>query len=285
MGYGRISSMEGVGPLAHFTTTSHRFDNETIADFTTNGQWNVDKLIRSAPQSHLHTILSKQIQLQQTSTDQAVWSLNSNGLFTVSTAWDIIREKRTKTKINSYTWNRHIPFKCSFLLWRTIRGKLPTNEKLSAFGIEPSDCYCCHSPGEDTIEHIFNTGNFARAVWKYFAVSLGMPTDLLPLRNMIMRWWNSSHDNDAHKLILQSTPIFICWSLWKNRCAKKYGGNQSNIARVKHLVILDTFKLLRTAFPYISWPMGWNKLCTFIEKCTHNTKVTAVSWTKPPTRW
>ncbi|WMV50078.1 hypothetical protein MTR67_043463 [Solanum verrucosum] len=158
----------GVGPLAQFTTNSHRFDNETIADFMANGQWNVDKLIQLAPQNQLHTILSTQLQLQHTSSDQAVWKFNSIGLFTVSSAWDIIREKRTKTKINSYTWNHYIPFKCSFLLWRTIRGKLPTNERLDSFGIEQRDCYCCHSPGFDTIEHIFNLGNLAKIVWKFF---------------------------------------------------------------------------------------------------------------------
>ncbi|KAG5631525.1 hypothetical protein H5410_003242 [Solanum commersonii] len=37
-----------------------------------------------------------------------------------------------------------------------------------------------------------------------------IPTDHLPLRNMIIRWWSSTHNNEAHKLILQSTPIFIC---------------------------------------------------------------------------
>ncbi|XP_015166827.1 uncharacterized protein [Solanum tuberosum] len=164
----------------------HRFDNETIADFTTNGQWNVDKLNQFAPQNQLHKILSTQLQLQHTSSDQAVWNLNANGLFTISSAWDIIREKRTKTKSNSYTWNRNIPFKCSFLLWRTIRGKIPTYEKLASFGIEPSERYCCHSPGADTIDHIFNSGNLAKNVWKFFAIPLGIPTDFLPLRSMIM---------------------------------------------------------------------------------------------------
>ncbi|KAK4724116.1 hypothetical protein R3W88_026895 [Solanum pinnatisectum] len=49
---------------------------------------------------------------------------------------------------------------------------------------------------------------------------------------MIMRWWNATHTNEAHKLILQSTPIFICWNLWKNRCSKKYGG--------KHLALQES---------------------------------------------
>ncbi|KAK4733711.1 hypothetical protein R3W88_007972 [Solanum pinnatisectum] len=69
---------------------------------------------------------------------------------------------------------------------------------------------------------------------------------------MIMRWWSCTYNNEAHQLILQVIPIFICWNLWKNRCAVKYGGKQSNMTRLKHLVILDRFKLLQTKFPYIS---------------------------------
>ncbi|XP_049399717.1 uncharacterized protein LOC125863742 [Solanum stenotomum] len=275
----------GVGPLAQYTTASNRFNNEPVSDFIEEGQWNMNKVIQSAPPGQVHNILSTQLQLQNGQPDLAVWNPNTSGQFTVSFAWNCIREKREKTKFNTCTWQKNIPFKCSFLLWRAIRGKLPTNEKLASFGIEPSECHCCHSPGTDTIEHIFNSGNFAKNVWKFFATALGIQTDPLPLRNMIMRWWSLNHNNEAHKLILQSTPIFICWNLWKNRCAKKYGRKQSNMARVKHLVILDTFKLLHTAFPYISWPWEWSKLCTLIEKCTHDIKVTVVQWIKPPDRW
>ncbi|KAK6791450.1 hypothetical protein RDI58_010531 [Solanum bulbocastanum] len=275
----------GVGPLAQFSNNSNRFNNDKVSDFIEGGQWNIRKVSQLAPQEQVHKILSFQIQLQQGQQDQAVWILNSNGIFSVSSAWNIIRETREKTKFNTYTWHKSIPFKCSFLLWRTIRGKLPTNEKLAIFGVEPNRCYCCYAPGFDTIEHTFNSGSFAKNIWRYFAVSLGIQTDPLPLRNTIMRWWNTNHNNKAHKLILQSTPIFICWNLWKNRCSKKYGGKQSSIARVKHLVMLDTFKLLQTTFHYINWPLEWWRLCKLIEKCTHETKVTMVQWTKPPDKW
>ncbi|KAK6780041.1 hypothetical protein RDI58_022225 [Solanum bulbocastanum] len=275
----------GVGPLAHFTTNSNRFNNDKVIDFMEEGQWNTRKVIQLGPQEQIQNILSLQVHLQQGQQDLAVWTLTSNGKFSVSSAWNNIRETREKTKINTYTWHKSIPFKCSFLLWRAIRGKLPTNEKLVRFGVEPNRCYCCYSPDFDTIEHTFNSGHFARKIWKYFAASLGIQSDPLPLRNTIMRWWNTNHNNEAHKLILQSTPIFICWNLWKNRCAKKFGGKQSNTARVKFLVTLDTVRLLHTTFPYIKWPVEWTSLCTVIEGCTHDTKVTAVKWIKPPDTW
>ncbi|WMV46844.1 hypothetical protein MTR67_040229 [Solanum verrucosum] len=246
-----------------------------------NGQWDIERVIQQVPPTYVPSILSTQLHLQQGLPDLPILSLTTNGEFSFSSAWNEIREKRTKTKINTCTWHKNIPFKCSFLVWRAIRSKLPTNEKINSFGGEPSDCYCCNNMGMDTIEHTFNSGKFAKYMWKYFADSLGMQT----LRYLLMRWWSTEYKNKAHKLIMQSTPIFICWNLWKNRCVKKYGGKHSNIAKVKFAVFKDTFRLLHTVFPYIEWPSSWTKLVPMIEGCTHETKVTLVQWNKPQNQW
>ncbi|KAH0699154.1 hypothetical protein KY284_013369 [Solanum tuberosum] len=275
----------GVGPLAQFTEDNNRFNNDTVSEFIEEVQWNINKIIQLASPTQVHNILATQLQLQQDIPNQPVWNLNCNGVFTCTSAWNSIREQRTKTKINTHTWHRNIPFKCFFLLWRALRGRLPTNEKLSNFGIEPANCLCCHPAGVDTIDHIFNAGIFAKKVWKFYVDSLGIQTGYIPLRYMIMRWWENNYKNEAHKLNLQSTPIFICWNLWKNRCAIKYEGKQSNIARVKFLVFKDTFKLLHIVFPYITWPSSWMGTVILIEKCFHETKVTFVQWMKPPDVW
>ncbi|WMV39067.1 hypothetical protein MTR67_032452 [Solanum verrucosum] len=152
----------GVGPLAQFTEDNNRFNNDTVSEFIEEGQWNINKIIQLAPPTQMHNILATQLQLQQGIPDQPVWNLNCNDVFTCTSAWNSIREQRTKTKINTHTWHRNIPFKCSFLLWRALRDMLPTNEKLSSFDIEPADCLCCHPTGVDTIDHIFNAGIFAK---------------------------------------------------------------------------------------------------------------------------
>ncbi|KAH0696585.1 hypothetical protein KY289_014067 [Solanum tuberosum] len=79
--------------------------------------------------------------------------------------------------------------------------------------------------------------------------------------------------------------IFAKKNLWKNGCAIKYEGKQSNISRVKFLVFKDTFKLLHTVFPYITWPSSWMETVILNEKCFHETNVTLVQWMKPPDVW
>lgn len=82
-------------------------------------------------------ILNTTIHYQEGTLDEAVWTLNDSGLFTCSSAWEIIRKKKTKTMTSTYIWYKHIPFKSSSLLWRALRGKLPTNDNLATFGVEP----------------------------------------------------------------------------------------------------------------------------------------------------
>lgn len=57
------------------------------------------------------------------------------------------------------------------------------------------------------------------------------------------------------------------------------------MSRVKYLVIKDSFFLLKTAFPYITWPTSWNGLVNLAERCSHDFKITPVHWSKPPDNW
>lgn len=120
------------------------------------------------------------------------------------------------------------------------------------------------------------------SVWKSFAASCGLSTDFLPLHHYVMRWWSADLKNKVHKLLFQAAPIFICWNLWKNRCASRYAGKKSNLSRVNFLVFRDTFFLMKTAYPYITWYANWIDLVKLVEKCTHITMITPVLWSKPP---
>ena len=73
---------------------------------------------------------------------------------------------------------RNTPFKASFLLWRSLNGKLPTSEKLKFFCLEPSSCfYCRNMAGSDTINHIFSNAEFPREVRRYFANTVLLEVD------------------------------------------------------------------------------------------------------------
>ncbi|KAH0746409.1 hypothetical protein KY285_008066 [Solanum tuberosum] len=134
---------------------------------------------------------------------------------------------------NTHTWNKNVPFKASFLLWRELRSKLPTNERIANFGSELVKGSCCRIQEWDDIDHIFIFVPFANHIWAFFSILFGFNHMHLPLKNHLMNWWGLETKNRAHKMLIQALPIFISWNLWKSRCASKYGGRQLSIPRVK----------------------------------------------------
>jgi len=133
----------GKRALATYNTSISSLNNATIAHFLVNGKWNERKLRQLVPPLLIPSILNTNFQFVQGVKDIAVWRLTEAGEFTCKSAWEMCRKKKATAVLNSQIWHRYIPFKMSFLLWRAIRYKLPTNESLANFGVEPVKCYCC----------------------------------------------------------------------------------------------------------------------------------------------
>lgn len=271
----------GIGALAQHRIVGTRPGSTKVSQFLIDGRWNEEMIRQHVSPLLVPQILSTQFHFQEGVADTPIWKPNESGTFTCSSAWELVRAKKEKTRLNTNIWHKSIPFKISFLLWRALRGKLPTNDRITQFGSTLVDCFCCNRTAPETIDHVLVSGHFARHIWQFFAGHLGSNYAAAPLHFFLLKWWATEHKNDAHKLLIHATPIFICWNLWKNRCASKYGGKKSNSARVKFLVFKDIYFLLAASFPHISWPTSWNDLVSIVEKCSHDVKVTSITWKKP----
>lgn len=153
--------------------------------FLEYGHWKVGMVTQFGSPQNVSSILATQFNFQTSIPDQPIWKPNTKSDFSCSSAWNVIRMQRTKKKINTYTLNKNIPFKCSFLLCRAFGGKVPTNEKITSFVHDPTVCYRCYTPVMDTIDHIFVTGTFATNVWKFLHIHCKFPTHINPLDNML----------------------------------------------------------------------------------------------------
>ncbi|XP_075103442.1 uncharacterized protein LOC142178023 [Nicotiana tabacum] len=174
------------------------------------------------------------------------------------------------------------PVKWSFCLWRALRNKLPTDDRVVSFG-QPTvtRCVCCVRPQGESIDHIFSKGHFARIVWKKFSGIAGPHTDDLSLRQLLIKWWLMKANNAVHKLLLDTTPVIICWNHWKNKCGAKYGNMSSSITRVLFAIHSDILPLLKTSYPQIQWPPNWIDIYILAENVKHITTTTQVEWVKP----
>ena len=129
----------------------------------------------------------------------------------------------------------------SFLVWRALRQKLPTNDKMITFGIEPAKCFCCIKQGWDDMNHIFTNGHFAAHFWNFRAGLWGIIYQQTHLKHLLLNWESDNHRNEIHRNITQSLPIVVCWNLWNNRCSAKYGWKKSSISRVKYLILAKRY--------------------------------------------
>ncbi|KAK4707378.1 hypothetical protein R3W88_033067 [Solanum pinnatisectum] len=258
-------------------------NSSTIAHFLINGKWNERKLRQQVPPLLIPHILSTSFQHQQGLKDTAIWKPTEAGNFSCVSAREICRHRKDTTGINSQLWNKNIPFKMSFLLWRALRNKLPTNENLANFGVEPVKCFCCINQGWDDVYHIFNEGHFAAHIWNYFTGPMGVNFLQPSLTSRLLNLGEIQGKNEAHKTLIQALPIVICWNLWKNRCSVKYGDKKPNSSRVKYMVLKGILFHLNSAFPYIQWPLKWIEVFDMIEKCKHDVKVTPIIWKTTPT--
>ncbi|XP_015167661.1 uncharacterized protein [Solanum tuberosum] len=179
----------GEGQLAQHCDHITSLNNTHVSYFIENGTWNETLLRQKVPPLLIPKILSCRIHYQAGVEDTSVWKPKENGVFSCSSAWNICREKKDSNILSKLIWHTHIPFKISFLLWRALRSKLPTNEKITTFGVAPVSCSCCNRPGNDEINHIFVNGNFANYIWKFFSAPCGIKHDQMYLRNLLNCWW------------------------------------------------------------------------------------------------
>ncbi|KAL3324663.1 hypothetical protein AABB24_038666 [Solanum stoloniferum] len=115
-----------------------------------------------------HILENIRPKVEEGAMDRPWWMGNSCETFTVKSAyewWNSI-------------WNRGVPFKINFLLWRSRKGRIATEDNLQRMRISmASRCYCCNNYEQETMIHLFLTAPIAIKLWKQFATCAGIKTD------------------------------------------------------------------------------------------------------------
>uniref|UniRef100_A0A251UX75 Putative reverse transcriptase zinc-binding domain-containing protein n=1 Tax=Helianthus annuus TaxID=4232 RepID=A0A251UX75_HELAN len=98
--------------------------------------------------------------------DKWSWSLDSNGLFSVSGLRTCLVQNNQTAAATVYSWNRWIPLKVNFLVWRLNLNRLSTRVSLLRRGVQVPSALCelCRDEEEST-EDVFCTCPFTQKVW------------------------------------------------------------------------------------------------------------------------
>ncbi|KAH0776581.1 hypothetical protein KY290_007992 [Solanum tuberosum] len=102
--------------------------------------------------------------------DVAWWMANSQGRFKVKSAWDLMRSKHEQKRDYDLIWNRGLPFKINFFLWRVWKRRISTDDNLERMKINiVSRCWCCDKKKKETITHLFLTAPIVAKLWRVSA--------------------------------------------------------------------------------------------------------------------
>ncbi|VFQ76034.1 unnamed protein product [Cuscuta campestris] len=191
--------------------------------------------------------------------DIPVWTPSTDGKFTLASAKELLRPRRhdeVEDIMLKWCWQKHLPYKMSFLAWRVLERRLPTDDVLARFGFAlPSRCLCCSPPGRETITHIFYHGSMARRVWTYFTQSARIRGTHHSLRSVL--------------------------SIYYAAC--KYGDACPNFARIIFRVATAVSECI-----YRRWPSGgllpsrWSVIMEHVRRGFGCRRVVPIGWVPPP---
>lgn len=145
--------------------------------------------------------------------DKPIWKRDSKRVFTISSAWEILREKRNHHSADSKIWHKLVPLKMTLLTWRAIHNCIPTDERVSKMGFQMvAKCYCCNSHTMKNTEHLFCTGEFSKVVWTNFFAPFGITCmNVIPRLStqFLYSWWNYRAINIVTSFVAKVLPPIV----------------------------------------------------------------------------
>ncbi|KAH0650294.1 hypothetical protein KY284_030206 [Solanum tuberosum] len=255
-----------------------------VKNFIRNGEWDRQKL-RELISAEMTEYIVESIapNFEEGAVDKPWWMGNSSGEFTVKSAYDCVRHKKAEDWWWRCIWSKGVPFKINFLLWRTWKKRIATEDNLKKMRISiASRCYCCESHDQESIAHLFLTAPIAQKLWKQFASCAGVQIEE-GLQHTITQWWRASHKPKL-RAIFQVVPAILMWELWKRRNARRHGRNVT-YEQLMQQCQKGIFQLLKVLYPWIDIPTDWKGVVEVLTKYKPKLYHHRVTWEKPQLGW
>lgn len=172
----------------------------------------------------------------------------------------------------------------SFLVWRVLKGKIPTNDVLKRFGYSiVFGCSCCAiDRGVESINHIFSTCATIKKVWQHIAGPLGILLSSWCIRATLTNWGKVKGMTRLQRYILKRIPVIVMWELWVHHTQCKYCEESPSIARIMFQICKDVNECLHRKWK--GWDLNvrsWNVLVDKMFSLKDRRVVAIKKWSRP----
>nr|XP_027068031.1 uncharacterized protein LOC113693644 [Coffea arabica] len=201
-----------------------------VAEFIASDGWDETRLGRWVPGFVIQAI--KEVPHDLARKDMMVWLPSPTGCFTVKSAWEVLRQRKHRSLVDSLLWPSVLPAKMSFLAWRLVRNFLPLDMTLRCRGLAlPSRCGCCYQ-AEEALLHVFLTGPVASEVWRRVSGRFGFHLRNCSSMASVFVSWHFTSVSSAKDHIRVVMPIVVCWFLWLARNQERYQGLRWEVGKI-----------------------------------------------------
>lgn len=146
-------------------------------------------------ESHLSPV--QQVQATKISftndSDRLAFELNSNGAFTTVVVFEHCWSHGEKKSWSKYLWNKHLPTRIGFFIWRVMYHGFPMDNKVQEHGSSlASRCYCFSSSQCKTTDHLFCQGELATSMWNHFCNLLQIWIQRDTILHLVKDWFQKA---------------------------------------------------------------------------------------------
>ncbi|GJS57179.1 RNA-directed DNA polymerase, eukaryota [Tanacetum coccineum] len=150
--------------------------------------------------------------------DRYVWTLNSDGVYSVSSLRKRIDGSRSLSVASKTRWIKFIPIKINILAWKVNHNALPTRWNLSNRGINIQSLVCpvCDD-GIETTSHLFFSCSMTNAIYERITRWWNIPFVGWTSYEEWLGWFISIRFPANLKAILEGVFYVSWWFIWRFR--------------------------------------------------------------------
>ncbi|KAL6189533.1 hypothetical protein ACLB2K_040921 [Fragaria x ananassa] len=203
------------------------FSNLHVADFISHQSWQLPPFFCQAFPLLARQISDLALPLIDES-DMLIWEPSTSGELTFSVGYDFLRHHNTVKDWACNVWRSFIPPRYSFLVWRILFDRLPTDDKVKISGIPiVTICQLCYCSGETSL-HLFLQCPFSQRVWRWLATQFG--TSLSSFNSLIDFWKSYCQKPFSSQLfnLWLAAGMFTFMALWKARNKLRFDNRTPN---------------------------------------------------------
>ena len=172
----------------------------------------------------LQILRSQRITMEE---DLALWKGGKNGKFEVKEAYELLISHSTLLFPKKGIWVENVPSKLAFFAWEATWGRVLTLDRLQKRGWQlPNRCYLC-GMDEENVNHLLIHCTVARVLWGIVLGLVGAQWVFPESVKEVIVSWKGIFVGKKREKIWRSIPLFIFWTVWKerNRLAFRGGGS------------------------------------------------------------